>query len=108
EARAARGLDPLDESAHLHRLAARLATAMREAGRVDESLLGGPVGKLALEADASLSRVRPLVARLDDPVLLVDGKVPELLLGLDTAQVGVGMALHPTEGVFYVALLAGE
>lgn len=108
QARAARGLDPLDESAHLHRLAARLATAMSEAGRVDETLLGGPVGKLALEVDASLSRVRPLVARLDDPLLLVDGKVPELLLGLDTTELGVGMALHPTEGVFYVALLAGE
>lgn len=108
EVRTARGLDALLESPHLHRLAARLAGAMSEAGRVDEGLLGGPVGKLALETDASLSRVRPLVARLDDPVLLVEGSVPALLLDLDTTQVGVGMALHPTEGVFYVALLAGE
>lgn len=108
EARTKRGLDPLTESPHLHRLAARLAQAMSEAGRVDESLLGGPVGKMALESDASLSRVRPLVARLDDPLLLVDGTVPKLLLELDTSQVGVGMALHPTEGVFYVTLLAGE
>lgn len=108
EVRAQRGLDALVESTHLHRLGARLATAMSEAGRVDETLLGGPVGELALESDASLSRVRPLVARLDDPLLLVDGKVPELLLELDTAQLGVGLALHPTEGVFYLVLLAGE
>ncbi|MBI1948874.1 MAG: hypothetical protein HYS27_24520 [Deltaproteobacteria bacterium] len=108
EERGKRGLDPLLESAHLHRLGARLATAMSEAGRVDETLLGGPVGKLALESDATLSRVRPLVARLDDPLLLVEGKLPELLLDLDTAQLGVGLALHPTEGVFYVVLLAGE
>lgn len=108
EARTKRGLDALVESAHLHRVAARLATAMSDAGRVDEALLGGPVGQLALEADASLTRVRPLVARVDDPLLLVDGTVPELLLGLDVAQLGVGLALHPREGVFYVAVLAGE
>ncbi|OGQ14103.1 MAG: hypothetical protein A2138_21400 [Deltaproteobacteria bacterium RBG_16_71_12] len=108
EARTQRGLDPLVESAHLHRLATRLATAMSEAGRVDEALLGGPVGQLALETDATLSRVRPLVARLDDPLLLVDGKLPESLLDLDAAQLGVGLALHPSEGVFYVVLLAGE
>lgn len=108
EARGKRGLDALVESAHLHRVATRLATAMSDAGRVDESLLGGPVGQLALEADASLTRVRPLLARLDDPLLLVDGAVPPLLLELDVAQLGVGLALHPRQGVFYVALLAGE
>jgi uncharacterized protein YkwD len=102
--RTARGLDTLVVSDTLEATAARLARRMMEVGRVDDTLLGGPVGEVALEADASMTRVQPLVARIDDPLLL--GPLP-LLLDMDTTALGAGLALHPTEGVFYVCVLAG-
>jgi hypothetical protein len=77
---------------------------MMEVGRVDDTLLGGPVGEVALEADASITKVHPLVARIDDPMLL--GPFSPLL-ELDTTAMGASFALHPTEGVFYVVVLAG-
>lgn len=106
--RDARGLDPIAPSAHLDRVATRLATRMQETGQVDEALLGAPVGQVALEADASLASVKPLVARLDDPLMLLQGSVPELLLELDMTQLGFGMALDATSGAFFVCLLVGE
>jgi uncharacterized protein YkwD len=108
ETRKKRGLDALRESSHLNRIATRLAGAMKEHRRVDDALLGGPVASVALEADASLSRVKPLVARTDDPLLLLQNGVPPMLLEIDAAQAGVGIALEGDEGVFYVVLLAGE
>jgi uncharacterized protein YkwD len=108
EVRTSRGLDALLESSHLNRVAARLAGAMRDNKKVDDALLGGPVAKVALEADASLSRVKPLLLKSDDPMLLLQNGVPGLLLDLDTTQAGVGIALEPADGVFYVVVLAGE
>jgi uncharacterized protein YkwD len=108
QAREKRGLNPVVESSHLNRVATRLANAMRDQGKVDDSLLGGPVAKVALEADASLTKVKPLVARSDDPMLLVQNGPPALLMDIDVAQGGVGMAMEPTTGVFYVVILAGE
>jgi uncharacterized protein YkwD len=102
--RTKRGLDVLVVSDTLEEAAERLARRMMETGRLDDTLLGGPVGEVALEADASLTRVQPLVARIDDPLLL--GPFPALL-DMDTTALGVGLALHPTEGVFYVCVLAG-
>lgn len=102
--RTSRGLDPLVVSDTLEQTATRLARRMMETSRVDDTLLGGPVGEVALEADASMTRVQPLVARIDDPLLL--GPLP-LLLDMDTTAMGVGLALHPDEGVFYVCVLAG-
>jgi uncharacterized protein YkwD len=103
-ARTRRGLDPVVISDTLESAATRLARRMMETSRVDDTLLGGPIGEVALEADASMTRVQPLVARIDDPLLL--GPFPALL-DMDTTALGVGLALHPTEGVFYVCLLAG-
>jgi uncharacterized protein YkwD len=108
EARATRGLDPLVESSHLNRVATRLAGAMRDAKRVDDTLLGGPVAQVAIEADASLTRVKPMVARNDDPLLLLASGVPPMLMELDTSQAGVGIALDADAGAFYVVILAGE
>lgn len=108
EARETRGLDALVESAHLNRVAARLANAMRDAKRVDDTLLGGPVAQVAIEADASLTKVKPLVARNDDPLLLLANGVPPMLMEIDTAQAGVGIALDVEAGTFYVVVLAGE
>lgn len=107
-AREQRGLHPLEENAHLHRVALRLANAMKEQRRVDDALLGAPVGQVALEEDGSFTRVQPLVARTDDPLLLVARGAPALLLGLDVTRVGLGLALEPQEGTFYVVVLAGE
>lgn len=108
ETRETRGLEPLKESSHLNRVATRLAAAMRDARRVDDTLLGGPVAQVALEADASLTRVKPIVARNDDPLLLLASGVPVVLTDIDTAQAGVGIALDATDGSFYVVVLAGE
>lgn len=108
EARETRGLDALVESAHLNRVATRLAGAMRDAKRVDDTLLGGPVAQVAIEADASLTKVKPLVARNDDPLLLLASGVPPMLMEIDTAQAGVGIALDAEAGAFYVVVLAGE
>lgn len=108
DARLKRGLDLLKESAHLNRLATRLAGAMKDNKRVDETLLGGPIGKVALEADASLTRVQPLVVRTDDPLLALQPGVPPLLMNIDSTQAGVGMALDPDDGAFYLVILAGE
>jgi len=102
--RTKRGLEPLVVSDTLEDAAVRLARRMMETGRVDDTLLGGPIGAVALEADASMTRVQPLVARIDDPLLL--GPFPALL-DMDTTALGAGLALHPTEGVFYVCVLAG-
>ena len=107
-AREKRGLDPLWESSHLNRTAARLAGAMRDQRSLDDTLLGGPIAQLAIEADASLRRVQPLVARSDDPLLLLNDGVPSLLMALDATQAGVGIALEPQEGAFYIVVLAGE
>jgi uncharacterized protein YkwD len=102
--RAERGFDPLKVSDTLETTAQRLAARMMEVGRLDDALLGGPVGEVALEADASMTKVHPLVARIDDPQLLG----PFAPLGeLDTTSLGASFALHPTEGVFYVVVLAG-
>lgn len=108
EARTKRGLDELVESSHLNRVATRLAGAMRDQKRVDDGLLGGPVAQVALEADASLARVKPLVVRTDDPLLVLGSGAPSLLIDIDTAQAGVGMAFEPDDGVFYLVVLAGE
>lgn len=102
--RTKRGFDPLTVSDTLETTARRLATRMMEVSRVDDGLLGGPVGEVALEADASITKVYPLVARIDDPALLSPFKP---LLELDTTVMGASFALHPTEGVFYVVILAG-
>jgi uncharacterized protein YkwD len=102
--RVQRGYDALSVSDTLETTARRLATRMMEVGRVDDQLLGGPVGEVALEADASMTKVHPLVARIDDPLLL--GPFSPLL-ELDTTAMGASFALHPTEGVFYVVVLAG-
>jgi uncharacterized protein YkwD len=107
-ARAQRGLEPLLESSHLNRLATRLAGAMRDRRNVDDTLLGGPIAQVALEADASLGRVTPLVARNDDPLLLLASGPPALLMNIDTTQAGIGVALDVEEGTFYVVVLAGE
>jgi uncharacterized protein YkwD len=107
-ARDQRGLEALVPSAHLDRVAMRLAERMKETGKVDEALLGAPVGQVALEADASLSEVKPLIARLDDPLLLLQPHAPELLLDLDKKQLGFGMATDDKAGVFFVVVLAGE
>lgn len=108
DARSKRGLDALVESSHLNRLATRLAGAMKDHKKVDDTLLGGPIAQVALEADAALSRVKPLVVRTDDPLLVLGNGVPALLMDIDTAQAGVGMAYDPDEGVFYLVVLAGE
>jgi len=102
--RTSRGFAPLTISDTLEGTAKRLATRMMEVGRVDDSLLGGPVGEVALEADASITKVYPLVARIDDPLLLGPFRP---LLDLDTTTMGASFALQPKEGVFYVVLLAG-
>ena len=102
--RTSRGFDALTVSDSLDSAAKRLANRMMEVGRVDDSLLGGPVGEVALEADASITRVHPLVARTDDPLLLS----PFLpLFDQDTTSMGMGLALQKDEGVFYVVILAG-
>jgi uncharacterized protein YkwD len=108
EARETRGLDALVESAHLNRVAMRLAGAMRDARKLDDTLLGGPIAQVAIEADASLNKVKPLVARNDDPLLLLANGVPPMLLEMDTAQAGVGIALDADAGAFYVVVLAAE
>jgi uncharacterized protein YkwD len=100
-----RGLDLVVVSDTLEATAMRLARRMQETSRVDDTLLGGPVGEVALEADASLTRVQPLVARIDDPLLLGSFSA---LVDMDTTAIGVGLSLHPTEGVFYVCVLAGS
>jgi uncharacterized protein YkwD len=102
-----RGLDALAPSAHLDRLAMRLAERMRDTTTVDDKVLGAPVAQLALEADASLSQVRPLVWRLDDPLMLLERGPPDASLDIDAHQLGFGMAADPS-GVFYVCLLVGE
>ncbi len=102
--RTSRGFAPLVVSDTLQEAARRLARRMMEIRRVDDTLLGGPIGEVALEADASLTKVLPLVARIDDPLLL--GPF-EPLVDIDTTALGVGLALHPEEGVFYVVVLAG-
>lgn len=108
EARETRGLDALLESSHLNRIATRLAGAMRDAKRVDDTLLGGPVAQVAIEADASLTKVKPLLARNDDPLLLLANGVPPMLMEIDVAQAGIGIALDAESGTFYVVILAGE
>jgi uncharacterized protein YkwD len=102
--RVQRGYDALSVSDTLESTARRLANRMMEVGRVDDTLLGGPVGEVALEADASMTKVHPLVARIDDPLLL--GPFSPLL-ELDTTALGASFALHPVEGVFYIVVLAG-
>jgi uncharacterized protein YkwD len=102
--RRGRGLEPLVVSDTLESAATRLARRMMETSRVDDTLLGGPIGEVALEADASITRVQPLVARIDDPLLLQPFAA---LVDMDTTSLGVGLALHPTEGVFYVCVLVG-
>ena len=81
---------------------------MREQKKLDDTLLGGPVAHIAIEADGSLNRVQPLVAKSDDPLLLLAAGVPALLLNLDATQAGIGIALDANEGTFYVVILAGE
>ncbi|HEY1098001.1 MAG TPA: hypothetical protein VGF99_03695, partial [Myxococcota bacterium] len=66
--------------------------------------LGGPVGEVALEADASITKVFPLVARTDDPLLLSPFSP---LFDQDTTAMGMGLALQAADGVFYVVVLAG-
>ena len=102
--RTSRGFDALSVSDSLDTAAKRLANRMMEVGRVDETLLGGPVGEVALEADASITRVTPLLARTDDPLLLAPFAP---LFDQDTTAMGMGLALQPVEGVFYVVILAG-
>ena len=102
--RTGQGFQPLTISDTLETTAQRLATRMMEVGRVDDTLLGGPVGEVALEADASITKVYPLVARIDDPLLLGPFRP---LLDLDTTAMGASFALHPKDGVFYVVILAG-
>ncbi len=102
--RTGRGLSPLVVSDTLENTAKRLANRMMEVGRVDDTLLGGPVGEVALEADASMTKVYPLVARIDDPQLI--GPFAPLL-DLDTTAMGASFALNSQEGVFYVVVLAG-
>lgn len=102
--RVARGFDPLTVSDTLESAAQRLARRMMEVRRVDDTLLGGPIGEVALEADVSMTKVFPFIARIDDPHLLAPFQP---LLDIDTTQIGVGLALHPEDGVFYVVILAG-
>ncbi len=106
--RTSRGLDPVTSSAHLDATAMRLAVRMMETDTIDETLLGGPIGDVALEADASLNRVRALIARTDDPQLLFAPDPPALLLEIDVDRLGIAVALSPQTGVFYVCVLAGE
>ena len=80
-----------------------LTASMNQVSKAD-TMLGGPVGEVALEADASLTKVLPLIARIDDPLLL--GTFAPLL-DIDTTALGVGLALQPEEGVFYVVILGG-
>jgi uncharacterized protein YkwD len=102
--RTSRGFDPLVVADSLDTAAKRLSNRMMEVGRVDDTLLGGPVGEVALEADASITKVFPLVARTDDPLLL-SPFAP--LFDQDTTAMGMGLSLHAAEGVFYVVILAG-
>lgn len=102
--RRSRGFEPLMVSDTLESAAHRLARRMMEMRKVDDTLLGGPIGEVALEADASLTKVLPLIARIDDPLLL--GTFAPLL-DIDTTALGVGLALQPEEGVFYVVILGG-
>ncbi len=102
--REGRGYDLLVVSDTLKSHAERLARRMMEVRRLDDSLLGGPVASVALEADASMTKVLPFVARIDDPLLL---STFGPLLDIDTTAVGVGVALQPEDGVFYVVILAG-
>ena len=105
EARDERGLGPLSMSSALELLAQRLADRMADVGDVDEGLLGSPIAQLAVEDDASLTEVRSTVARLDDPLLLA---MPKPALELDMNALGLGVAVRPTEGAFYVCVLVGE
>ncbi|HEY4222332.1 MAG TPA: CAP domain-containing protein [Myxococcota bacterium] len=105
DARDKRGLTALTESSSLDKTAQRLAGAMRDNRKIDENLLGESVAKVALESDASLNRVKPFVARSDDPLLLL---TPPLLMDLDATRFGLGLALDESDGVFYVVVLAGE
>lgn len=102
--RTARGYAPLVVSDTLEDAAKRLARRMMEVRKLDDTLLGGPIGEVALEADASMTKVFPFVARIDDP-LLIGPFQP--LFDIDTTAIGVGVALHPEDGVFYVVILAG-
>lgn len=104
-AREARGFEPVRVSVHLSDVAGRLARRMADLATVDDGVLGTPIEDVAMEADASIQRVHPFVARLDDPLPLAP--VPTLL-GIDVTKVGFGMQLHPTDGEFYIAILAGD
>ena len=106
--RESHGLDPVQTSAHLQRMATRLAGRMAEIHMLDERALGEPVAALALASDASFTQVIPLVGALDDPLLFFpDHGVPPILLDVDVNTVGLAFALDPTSGVFYACLLAG-
>lgn len=102
--RVSRGYEPLVVSDTLESAATRLANRMMEVRRLDDGLLGGPIASVALEADASMTKVLPFVARIDDPLLL---STFAPLVDIDTTAIGVGVALHPEDGVFYVVILAG-
>ena len=104
-ARTTRGFDALKVSDTLENAARRLANRMMETRTVDDTLLGGPVGQVALEADASMVKVTPLVARIDDPAQL-GAFAP--LMDIDSRAMGMGIALHPEDGVYYVVLLVGQ
>ncbi len=102
--RAQRGFSPLRVSDTLVSASDRLSRRMMEVRQVDATLLGGPIGSVALEADASMTKVIPFIARTDDPTSLAPFAA---LTEIDTTDVGVGLALHPEDGAYYVVFLAG-
>jgi uncharacterized protein YkwD len=108
ESRDKRGLAALQDKPSLDKVAMRLAGAMRDLKRVDENLLGDPVANVALQTDASLTKVKPLVARTDDPMFLLNKGVPPMLMELDATHMGLGFAVDASEGAFYVVILAAQ
>ncbi len=104
EVRVARGLDALKKTTRLDRLAQRLVENMASRGVVDEAGLGEPVANVALQEDASLTEVRPVLARLDDPLHL---EVPLGALEIDMSSVGFGIAQSDRDHLWYVVLLLG-
>src|SRR5689334_943962 len=107
ESRDQQGVTALVERSRLNRVATRLAGAMPDADRVAVTLRGAPVAKIALEDDASMTKVKPYVARVNDPMTLLS-EMPAMLLDQDTAQAGVGVAVDEAAGDFYLVILAGE
>jgi uncharacterized protein YkwD len=100
-----RGFASLAPSATLNSLSERLARRMAVTHTVDDTGLGEPIAELALQGDASLTRVRTIVARLEDPLAL---GLPALMMEEDASRVGFAFTLDDSDGAFAVVLLVGE